>query len=293
MPAAQVNGSKPAPLKLVIAAEALPAADRHQRLELHLVGQPRERQRARPVGLQSAVDRGDRAAVAQIAGEGAELELAVIEERIGFAPRVVRVFVHAHMWLTPNQAVANRPARASTPSRRAASSGVAGTIGRRCSFGAQQPDPLHHVLDRDRVGVEEDRLVELEQRVVRGARRARSPREHGVVQVARAPRGARLPTAFIRPQAPIASIGKLSSSRPTKMRNSVAERASTWVTQREVVGGVLDADQVRAAARRCARRSRPRRSPPRDRGCGRSAAAARVRARYRHSTRPDRAAAGG
>ena len=41
--------------------------------------------------------------------------------------------------------------------------------------------------------------------------------------------GARLPTAFISPVAPTASIGKLSSSSPTKTRNSGPKRCRSWL----------------------------------------------------------------
>ena len=79
------------------AAEALPAADRHQRLELHVVGELGERQRVRPVDLERAVDGRDRAAAVEIAAEGAELELAIVVERIARLSQLVRSFVVTHL----------------------------------------------------------------------------------------------------------------------------------------------------------------------------------------------------
>src|SRR4029077_5731534 len=50
---------------------------------LHLFGDLRERQRIRPVDLKRAVDRGNRTSAVEIGAECAELELAVIEDRVG------------------------------------------------------------------------------------------------------------------------------------------------------------------------------------------------------------------
>ena len=69
------------------------------------------------------------------------------------------------------EGAAASPARSSTPSSFVASSGVAGTIGRRCSLLSSSPSVHHHVLHRDRVGVVEHGLVDLEQLVVELAAR--------------------------------------------------------------------------------------------------------------------------
>ncbi len=76
------------------AAEALPAPDRHQRLEAHLVTHFRERERARPFRFEHAVDLGDGAAARKIAGERAELELAIVEQRILALAQLIGAGIH-------------------------------------------------------------------------------------------------------------------------------------------------------------------------------------------------------
>ncbi len=77
-------------------AEALPAADRHQRLELHLIAHARQRQRIRPGCLQHAIDAGNGAAAAEIGAEGAELELAGVEQRVGGFAQLVGSCLGVH-----------------------------------------------------------------------------------------------------------------------------------------------------------------------------------------------------
>jgi hypothetical protein len=72
-----------------LAAEAVPTADRHQRLEFHLFRNLRQRKRARPVDAQDAVDRRDGAAAIEIGAEGPELELAIVEYRVAAPARLV------------------------------------------------------------------------------------------------------------------------------------------------------------------------------------------------------------
>ena len=87
-------------------AESVPAADRHQRLELHRLGDFRQFQRVRPVDLEHAVDGRNGAAAVEIGAEGAELELPVVEDRIGaaalhcaFLPRVWQKLTNAQaLW---------------------------------------------------------------------------------------------------------------------------------------------------------------------------------------------------
>jgi hypothetical protein len=71
------------PVEVGHAAESFPTADRHQRLELHLIAHACQRERIRPGRLQHPLDAGDGAAAAEIGAEGAELELAMVEQRIG------------------------------------------------------------------------------------------------------------------------------------------------------------------------------------------------------------------
>jgi hypothetical protein len=81
------------------AAETLPAADRHQRFELHLVGELRERERARPIRFQHAVDARDRAAAAEIGGERPQPQFAITEERIACLSQLPcpRIFPHSFL----------------------------------------------------------------------------------------------------------------------------------------------------------------------------------------------------
>ena len=73
------------------AAEAAPAPDRHESLELHLVRQLRQPHRIRPSHFQCAGHRGDGAAAAEIGAERAELELAVVEKRISRAAKLLHL----------------------------------------------------------------------------------------------------------------------------------------------------------------------------------------------------------
>ena len=65
-----------------------PVDDRHQRLELHLIAHACQGERIRPGRLQHPLDAGDGAAAAEIGAEGAELELAIVEQRIGRIDRI-------------------------------------------------------------------------------------------------------------------------------------------------------------------------------------------------------------
>ncbi len=73
-------------LRIGGAAEAVPARHRHQRLELHLLGEPRQRQRARPGEVEPAVELRHHAAAVEIGLKGAELQLAGAEGGVGLAP---------------------------------------------------------------------------------------------------------------------------------------------------------------------------------------------------------------
>ena len=55
-------------------------------------------------------------------------------------------------------------------------------------IGRQQPQPLHHVLHRNRVGVEEHGLVDLEQLVVQSLRRRQIVAPHRLAQIGQNPR---------------------------------------------------------------------------------------------------------
>ena len=86
------EGLEARPLRIGGAAKAAPARHRHQRLEVHLVGELRQRHGVRPGQFQPAVEIRHHAAGIEIGLERAELELAAAERRIGVAP----VFL---MWL--------------------------------------------------------------------------------------------------------------------------------------------------------------------------------------------------
>ena len=73
-------------LRIGGAAEAVPARDRHDRLELHLLGEPGERDRVGPGDVEPAVEVRHHAAAVEVGLERAELELAGAEGRIGLAP---------------------------------------------------------------------------------------------------------------------------------------------------------------------------------------------------------------
>ena len=68
-------------------AEALPASDRHQRLELHRVGNLGKPHCVRPRDLKRLGNCADRAAAVQIGAESPELELTIIEQWIGRATK--------------------------------------------------------------------------------------------------------------------------------------------------------------------------------------------------------------
>jgi len=78
IPAAQEKDSKPAPLKLVTPPKPFqrPTGTSASNREL------RERERARPIRFQHAVDARDRAAAAEIGGERPQPQFAITEERI-------------------------------------------------------------------------------------------------------------------------------------------------------------------------------------------------------------------
>ena len=73
-------------IEICDAPKALPAPHRHEGLELHGVGHLGEVERRGPIGLQHAIDGGDGAAAAEIGGEGAQLQLAVVEKRMMHRP---------------------------------------------------------------------------------------------------------------------------------------------------------------------------------------------------------------
>jgi hypothetical protein len=56
--------------------------DRYQRLELHLVGELRQRDRAGPTDLETAVEVRHHAAAVEVGLESSELQLAIVEDRI-------------------------------------------------------------------------------------------------------------------------------------------------------------------------------------------------------------------
>src|SRR5215467_13618644 len=80
------EGFKAGALWIELAAEPAPARHRQQCLELHLVGELGEGLGVRPGNFQPPLDVGHEAAIVEIALEGPELELAVVEGRIGQAP---------------------------------------------------------------------------------------------------------------------------------------------------------------------------------------------------------------
>ncbi len=120
-------------------------------------------------------------------------------------------------------------------------------------------EAFRHVFDWNRVRIPEHRAIQFEQFVVRpsaGFEIAAAPSFRTVAQ--RAP-GTRLPTAFIRPHAPSASIGKLSSSSPTKMRKSATEAREAVGHERKIGRCVLHANEVRHTIRDFDERSTIRR----------------------------------
>src|ERR1700687_6207563 len=110
-------------------------------------------------------------------------------------------------------------------------------------LGLEKPHSLHHVFERRWIGVEEDRLIEFEQRIVSGARRSEALSEDvlahlrerprfqaasGVHQAARSDRHHRKTQLF-------------QSDEDTEI---VAQQGQHLGNQREVVGRVLHPDQV-------------------------------------------------
>ena len=87
-------------IEIGLAAEALPAPDRHQRFEFHLVRYLREPQRVGPGDLQGSRHGGDGATAAQIGAERTELQLAVVEQRIGGATQFFQLGITGH-WNSP------------------------------------------------------------------------------------------------------------------------------------------------------------------------------------------------
>jgi hypothetical protein len=82
---------EPSAVEVGNSAEALPAPDRHQRLELHHVGDLGEPHRVRPGDLKRLGNSADRAATVQVGAESSELELAIIEKWIGRAAKFLNL----------------------------------------------------------------------------------------------------------------------------------------------------------------------------------------------------------
>ena len=82
MPAAQVKVSKPGPCGSVAPPKSAPARHRHQRLEVHGVGELRQGHGIRPGQLQPAVEIRHHAAGIEIGLKRAEFELAAAQRRI-------------------------------------------------------------------------------------------------------------------------------------------------------------------------------------------------------------------
>ena len=78
------------------AAEAVPAADRNQRFEFHGFRRLGQFQGIRPIDLEHPIDGRDGAAAVEIGAESAELELAVVEDRIGPAAVLPRAYNCIH-----------------------------------------------------------------------------------------------------------------------------------------------------------------------------------------------------
>src|SRR5690606_18075957 len=116
-------------------------------------------------------------------------------------------------------AASGRPARSSTASSFAASSSVAGAIGRRCSFFGMIPQRIIMYFIGIGLVSKKTALLISSSASCSARARARSPASTASHRSASA-RGRRLPTAFMSPHAPTAIIGKLSSSRPTKILKS-------------------------------------------------------------------------
>jgi len=95
IPAAQEKDSKPAPLKLVTPPKPFqrPTGTSASNCEL------RERERARPIRFQHAVDARDRAAAAEIGGERPQPQFAITEERIACLSQLPcpRIFPHSFL----------------------------------------------------------------------------------------------------------------------------------------------------------------------------------------------------
>ncbi len=85
---------KARPVKIGDAAESSPASHGHEGFEFHFIRQLGEGERARPIGLQRAVDGRDRAAALEVRAEGAELELTVVVERIRLPACLCSRFFH-------------------------------------------------------------------------------------------------------------------------------------------------------------------------------------------------------
>src|SRR5262249_19570495 len=76
-------GLEASALRIGGAAEAVPARDRHQRLEIHLFGEPGEIERIRPGDVEPAVEIRHYAAAVEIGLESYELQFAAAEGRVG------------------------------------------------------------------------------------------------------------------------------------------------------------------------------------------------------------------
>ena len=139
-----------------------------------------------------------------------------------------------------------RPARSSTPSSFAASSGVALTIGSRCSLSVEQAELLHHVLHRNRVRVEEHGLVDLEQLLVQAPARSEIAGEHGFAHLRE---HLRLQIADGVHEAAGADRHHREAEllEPHEHFEVAAELVQALGNEAEIVDGLLDADEVRRA----------------------------------------------
>src|SRR5262249_35081404 len=72
-------------LRIGGAAEAVPARDRHQRLKIHLFGEPGETERIGPRDAERAVAVRQYAAAVESGCESSELQFAAAEGRISYA----------------------------------------------------------------------------------------------------------------------------------------------------------------------------------------------------------------
>ena len=83
-------------LRIGGAAEAMPAGDRHQRFEFHLLGEPGERDRIAPGDVEAAVEIRHHAAAVEVGLEGPELQPAAAQRRIGLVPVPLSIGKRGH-----------------------------------------------------------------------------------------------------------------------------------------------------------------------------------------------------